>query len=189
MANWPEQLKLKAKARKALERVSEDTPVLAQWPEGTKIHAADDAEAMGEILVAELHEELRNMSIGYVFKEKMGGRGYVGFGKADVCNPVLRHFSDHDFIIKLNWTIWKAADIVQRTALLDHELEHCGVSEAGKPEIQKHDVQEFNTIVGRWGPYHEVLARFLKIANPQLGLKLLPHDKEKAGKETAAVEG
>lgn len=185
MSKWPEQLKLTAAAKKALERVSEKSPVLAQWPDDTKIHAADDVEEMAEILIAQFHAELRSASLAYVFKEKMGGRGYVGFGKADLANPVLKHFSGCDFIIMMNWTVWKAANLVQRTALLDHELEHCGVSESGKPEIQKHDVQEFNMIVGRWGAYHETLAQFLRVANPQLGLELHQGGKDKAEKVTA----
>lgn len=185
MLEWPEQLKLTAAGKKALERVSKDTPVLAQWPDDTKIHAADDAEAMAEILIAQFHEELRSMRIGYVFKEKMGGRDYVDSGRADLANPVLKYFSECDFVIKLNWTVWKAMEFVQRAALLDHELEHCGVSDSGKPEIQKHDVQEFNLIVGRWGPYHDTLAHFLRVANPQLALELHQGGKDKAEKVAA----
>lgn len=179
MSKWPEQLKLTAAGKKALEKVSKDAPVLAQWPDDTKIHSADDAEEMAQILIAQFHEELRSARIGYVFKEKMGGRGWIDTGKADLANPVLKYFSECDFVIVLNWTTWKAMDLVQRTALLDHELEHCGISDSGKYEIQKHDVQEFNTIVGRWGAYHETLAQFLRVANPQLGLELHQGGKDK----------
>jgi len=186
MSKWPEHLKLTAAGKNALERVSEEAPVLAQWPDDTKIHAADDAEAMAEILIAEFHKEIRGVSIAYLFKEKMGGRGWIDTGKADLANPVLKYLSGYDFIIKLNWTVWKAMDLVQRAALLDHELEHCGVSDSGKPEIQKHDVQEFNAIVGRWGPYHDALAQFLRLANPQLGLELHQGGKGKADKVTAS---
>ncbi len=187
MLKWPEQLKLTAAGKKALERVSEKSPVLAQWPEDTKIHAADDAEEMAQILIAQFHEELRSASLAYLFKEKMGGRGWIDTGKADLANPVLKYFSGCDFIIKLNWTVWKAMDLVQRTALLDHELEHCGISDSGKYEIQKHDVQEFNAIVGRWGAYHETLAQFLRVANPQLGLELHQGGKGKGDKATAST--
>ena len=114
-----------------------------------------------------------------MFKERMGGRGFMLWGKCDLATPVIKHLTNFDFIITLNWMIWKPADLVMRTAMLDHELEHCGITAGGKFEVRKHDIQEFNSMVGRWGAYHAMLARFVKLASPQLNLELMNGGKVK----------
>ena len=54
-----------------------------------------------------------------------------------------------------------------------------GMTDGEKFEVRKHDIQEFNSMVGRWGAYHSLLKEFVKLATPQLSLELMNGGKAK----------
>lgn len=81
-----------------------------------------------------------------------------------------------DFIMILDDTFWRQATPLQRTALVDHELRHAAVArnkdgeerftEEGDPvwAIAPHDLEEFNAIVQKYGPYLPDIHAFLRAA-------------------------
>ncbi|MCU1356411.1 MAG: hypothetical protein JWM89_1829 [Acidimicrobiales bacterium] len=65
---------------------------------------------------------------------------------------------------------WGLSD-EQRVALVDHELHHCQVDEDGRPYMRPHDIEEFDEILARYGPWKSDVRRFVEIAK---GVRRLP---------------
>ncbi len=166
--NWPENLKLDPGARTALEKVPHDHPVLANWVEDQKFRDAPDVGAIAEILIPEFHDNLKNACIAYLFKEKSTSRGRSPAATAAKLGPRDIHISSYEFVIVVLWDRWKKMDLVTRVALVDHELEYCGVDDNGNFIKIEHDIEEFNTTVQRWGAWEPSLVEFLQAAKSQV---------------------
>lgn len=72
-----------------------------------------------------------------------------------------------DFLIVVNEDIWEKITEDQRIALIDHELCHCRRGDDdkhGNPkwEMVGHDVEEFYSVIRRYGVWSEELRRTLK---------------------------
>jgi len=152
-------------------------PLLGEWPkDGEKDSPFEDApqpEAIGRVLIDELHDHLKTAHIAYVFKKDMKAKGRTKLGTAKRAGGELHWFTDHDFVISLNWTTWRLLEPLQRIALMDHELCHCVQDEEGMAwGMQDHDVKEFGVIVRRYGLWTPDLTRFAKDVEKaaQLGL-------------------
>lgn len=156
------------------------TGLLAAWPEkDVRFTDADQAAALGRILVRELHPELHRARIRYLFRETMSRGEWIRLGKAARAQPIVSYLADLDFILTFNWTAWKGMTREQRCALVDHELCHCGVDlEHDRFVIVHHDVEEFGAIVRRWGLWKQDLRQFAVQAAQQL--ELLPADARAA---------
>lgn len=72
-------------------------------------------------------------------------------GKAAKGAGVLKHLTGYDFVITFNWQAWSKLTPPQRIALVDHELAHCGRDLEKGWVMIAHDVEEFRSIVERWG--------------------------------------
>lgn len=140
------------------------TPLLAQWDPERTYENAPQPGAIAAVLVDALHDHLQGASIGYLFREKMKTRDRVVLGKASKAGAKLEFFADHDFVIEFNWQEWRRLSPMQRIALVDHELRHCGREENDKGErswvMQSHDIEEFKDIVERWGLWKADLVVF-----------------------------
>lgn len=169
---WPEDLKLDPGARTALEKVTEKVPLLAEWPEDEKMREADQPRAMADVLIPAFHPEIQNAKIAYLFVQTMGSRNRTVAAKTALLSRKVKFLSEFDFCITFNWTIWKGLNPAQRAALVDHELEHCGVADDGRYISLSHDLEEFNAIVRRWGLWQEGLHQFVEAARPQLELEI-----------------
>jgi hypothetical protein len=62
-------------------------------------------------------------------------------------------------VLVFNWQAWAQLTPPQRIALVDHELAHCEQTDAGWT-MAGHDVEEFRSIVGRWGLWTPDLREF-----------------------------
>lgn len=102
------------------------TPILAQWDPEEKYHVADQCAAIGRVLIDHVlaHREIANASIAYVFREKMKTRDRVVWGKASKASGRESFFAGFDFVIEINWEIWRKLSDMQKLALVDHELSH-----------------------------------------------------------------
>lgn len=167
---WPDTLKLDPGAKKALERAVETNPIAGTWPEGTKFMNADQARSMADVLIPAFHPHLTNARVAYLFKQHVGGRGVTLYGKASLASAKLKHLSDVDFVVELNHSIWLGASIPLRTAMVDHELSHCGTDDSENFCMIQHDIEEFYGIVQRWGPYHQGITQMKQVLNAQLEL-------------------
>lgn len=139
-------------------------PVLATWDEAETYHAAPDAQAIADCLVLGIHDHLSAAIIGVIFREKMKTRDRVVWGKAGKAGSKLEFFAGHDFVIEINWTVWRQLSPMQRLALIDHELCHFGREEDDKGErkwvLNSHSIEEFGDIVTRWGLWRSDLRAF-----------------------------
>jgi hypothetical protein len=142
------------------------TPVLAGWTKGDDYALAEQCEAIGRVLIDRLqaHEQLAHASITYIFREKMKTRDRVVWGKASKADGKLAFFAGFDFVIEINWEVWRTLSNMQKVALIDHELSHCSREQDGKGEwkwvLVSHDIEEFTGIVNRWGIWREDLKPF-----------------------------
>ena len=160
---------------------------------------SEELSTMAEILIADHYPEIaRNgLRIAYLFKQTMPK-------KAGVCRKVSdldRQLHGFDFTITINHDLWDAAaergDPEWQKAILDHELAHVGISideESGEPKrdeesglikttILKHNVEEFEDILGRYGTYADDLRRFIRVYQArQEGVTVTPVQVEEAGR-------
>jgi len=82
-----------------------------------------------------------------------------------------------DFIITLSAPYCQQASDIEFCALVEHELLHCGhehdefgaprFTQEGGPKfyIRPHDIEEFTTVVARYGVIGEDMAKFVEAAN------------------------
>jgi len=92
----------------------------------------------------------------------------------------LHHYSRLDFLIEVNWTKWASLSPARRLALIDHELTHCSREETDDGETKyvllPHDIEEFHSIVRRWGAWRPQLADFANAMGEGQQLGLFTHD-------------
>lgn len=161
-------------------------PLLKTWNEEWEFHHAAQPEAIGRVLVEAIHTELASASIGYLFREKIKRRDRGVLAQASKAGGKVRHFSEFDLLIDVNWTSWQHLSPLQRVALIDHELQHfCReVTDHGvKYSLVSHDLEEFNSIVRRWGVWKRDIRDFSRALDyaEQLGLwSRLQDDEEEA---------
>ena len=138
------------------------------WTKGTPLMKADAIAPLAGVLIRKLHPELDAERVAFLWKERISRAGRTLWGKAHKAGSRLRILAAVDFVIVINWSTWSELTPQQRLALLDHELEHCTVDEeSGAPKIRHHDLEEFNSIVERWGCWADDIATF-KVALEQL---------------------
>lgn len=146
-------------------------PCLAEWPEQTAYQVAPQAAEIARIIIPVLHDHLLNARIRYLFREQLSDCS----AKASRAGAKLEFLAEVDFLIEVNWTSWRHLSAEQRIALMDHELCHCGRDlEKEKYVLVEHDIEEFGSIVRRWGLWHHQLAKFGKAVKEQLELFTVP---------------
>ena len=167
---WPE--KIDGGLVSTIEKEIEGTPLIAAWPEDENFLKAEQVAKVAKPLIAAFHTELVNARIAYLFREKMNRRGGTIWGTAEKVSGKWELLAAHDFVITINWESWRALGYPARAALLDHELEHCGINDKGAYCMVPHDLEEFNSIVGRWGGWRASVVNFGQVLAPQLDLAL-----------------
>lgn len=132
-------------------------PCLAEWPEGASYRSNDQAAAIANILIREIHKPLESARIVHLFKEQLSDCS----GKASKASPKLEYLADIDLMVEYHWKQWRTLSAEQRIALVDHELCHFDRDlEKEKWVIITHDIEEFESIVQRWGLWHPKLSDF-----------------------------
>lgn len=143
------------------------------WPDDTAFMHAEQAQAIGGVLVATLHRHLVGADVGYVFRENMQSHDRTTLAKASKAGAKLGFFAGLDLCIDVNHTAWLALSNEQRVALIDHELCHFGIEETDKGTrfvLLSHDVEEFGAIVTRWGLWKPDLRAFGRVITEQAEL-------------------
>lgn len=142
---------------------SEAYPV--EWNAEDTYREAEQPAAIGRVLVCSIHRHLRSREIGYVYRQKMERNGKTTLGKASKVGSKLAYFSNLEFLIEINWQAWAVLTARQRIALVDHELCHLGIEDTDEGEkllMIPHDLEEFGSIVQRWGMWQPDVANFAK---------------------------
>lgn len=76
--------------------------------------------------------------------------GFTTMAEVDTADDDAER-AEFDFAVWFALDEWAGMTELQRDAITDHELCHCGWDEQGKPLLINHDIQEFNAIIARYG--------------------------------------
>lgn len=131
---------------------------------------AESVERIANGLIPNYHPELAEARIMYVFVDKAGTKnGRELWGKSKKVSGLWEWALEKDFVIEVAMDKWNDLDETQRTALVDHLLECCTGEEneddgSMKWKIRDPEVQEFASILKRYGVWHAGLTSFVSIA-------------------------
>jgi len=149
---------------------------------------AESVQAIAQSLLPTYHPELSTARISYLFIDrvpKKGGREL--YGKVVKVSGRWESLTELDFIVEVPLPKWNDFSEDQRTALVDHLLEHCSGEEDEstgeyKWSRREPDVQEFSTILQRHGIWHDGLTSFVQVAQ---GLDIAAIVEEETGESVA----
>jgi Putative phage metallopeptidase len=147
----------------------------------------EEAENIAEELIDQYHPHLVDLKIAYLFKHKPGDEEAetrkprkapregkkLTLAKARLVSKVYNELlkKDYKFIIEFDRLYWDQLSIEQQTALVDHELSHCG-NDADGCYLKHHDLEEFRGVVDRHGLWKDDIGAFAKTLAKQRHLPL-----------------
>lgn len=147
----------------------------------TKYTPAPDVKSIADELIVKYHPHLDGVRIEYVMGDKTprrGGKDVWGFVKKISSLPAYLAADKNDqksgdvspfFVMVISEPIWVNLYPDKRTALVDHELCHCGVEvdDEGNSKLTliPHDLEEFVAIVRRYGLWMEDVKDFVTAVN------------------------
>lgn len=122
---------------------------------------APEVATLAMSLIEKYHQHLTNAKIAYVFKKGTWNKnGKEVLGSAKKCSEKDKILHNYDFIITINYEAWARASKIKRQAILDHELNHCGVNEYGEYIFVPHDLEDFASVIRRHGLYKDDVRTF-----------------------------
>ena len=146
----------------------------------TKYTSAPDVKAIAEELIPKYHPHLENVRIEYVLSDKtpkQGGKEVWGFVRKVTNLPAFLASKPNEqkagdfspfFVMVISEPVWLNLFPDKRTALVDHELCHCGVEVDDEGNLKltmiPHDLEEFTRIVDRYGLWYESVRDFFNTA-------------------------
>ena len=139
-------------------------PALGAWPsDNQKFFEADEVKEMGKWIINKWRTDLRNISIAYVFKQKASKSGdNVTLGAAKTESDLNKVLHTYEAVIIIGFDTWVGMDLDQKLRLVDHELEHLAIdAEKGKLGTVPHPVEEFPSVIQRWGPGNDAQIQFI----------------------------
>ncbi len=130
---------------------------------------AEQVEMLATGLIPNHHPELATARIKYVFVSKGSSKGGLMVpGKVRKLSGLLEWALEFDFLIEVAEDQWVQFDSHAHTALVDHLLERCTAEETDDGHVnwktREPEVQEFATILSRYGVWHKGLTGFVSIA-------------------------
>jgi len=151
-------------------------------PEWSK--APQEVIDIAEELISNYHSHLEGANIGFLFRdEPIVSMGKIVMGQASKFPVKMQPYVSLDFLIWIAEESWHQLGYTQKLALIDHELCHCAYNEDKDTwTMRKHDVEEFNEIIERYGFWKRDL--FIAKHSFQMALDLEGGDK-KAGRVVA----
>jgi hypothetical protein len=161
------------------KRKSRQTPVSYQVM--TPEQSADVTKRVARVMAEDGRPEIQQARIAFVWRvnAKPDRDGRVEFGHCSLVPAKIKALWPWDFIISLNLEVWSKASEAQRTGMLDHEISHVGFATVADPKtgeelvkcdeegticwrINHHDVEEFQAVAARRGPWSADLANLKK---------------------------
>ncbi len=103
-------------------------------------------------LIQKHHPDLQDARVAFVFRDKASkSANKMVLGKASKISDKLKAAGlDYDFLIWLAEKEYSGLLPEQQRALIDHELCHCSFLD-DVPEMRHHDIEEFKSIIERYG--------------------------------------
>lgn len=131
-------------------------PALVNWPEDkeTKFLLADEVKEIGEQIVEKFRDDLRNVTIGYVFRKKAPkSDDSITMGQAKTESELQKVLHGLDAIVIIGHDVWKDLEGDAKFRLVYHELEHFQINfETGVLKTVSHPVEEFPSVIKVFGP-------------------------------------
>jgi hypothetical protein len=134
---------------------------------------SDAEETVGMIakgLIPNFHPELADARMLYIFVDKAGSKnGRELWGKAKKVSGIFEWYAEKDFMLEIAKDKWDELDATQRRALVDHLLECCTgelneESQKMSWKLRDPEVQEFTSILQKYGAWHSSLIPFISVA-------------------------
>jgi hypothetical protein len=131
----------------------------------------EEAQEVAELvskLIEKYHGDLANATICCMFKNgTWESKGKTIYGTAEKVPEKWKYLTDIDLLITINKEVWEAAPQEMREALVDHELTHCHMEVNEKTgeekySIQSHSVEDFVSIVRKYGAWTSALKQLMK---------------------------
>lgn len=150
---------------------------------------APEVEEVARKLINTHHSHLGPARIEYVFlSEAPKVNGKIEWGRAKKISGLNAWLASESrerepeefFVIEIVKSIWLQLNERERQALIDHELTHCEVEEDGKLSIKPHDLEEFNSIVRRYGLWRPEIEFFMEAAQSSQGNLFEAEQKRRA---------
>ena len=130
--------------------------------ENTPFFAADQTVALLSIeIIQECHPDLEQARIGFLFRhDPTLAQGKLVRTQASLIPAKLRLLAGLDFIIWIAQSSWEGMHQETKEALLDHELSHCKMDDAGNTSLAAHDIEDFIDVIERRGNWTSALQQF-----------------------------
>jgi len=144
---------------------------------------------MAARLISDHHQHLAEAKICYLVRTgEWKKKGKDVFGKAERVSQKNKYLTGYDFIITISNRAWTMApDERFKEALLDHELTHCCKDEdkEGNPKwyIQDHSVEDFNSVIRRYGLWDASLRIFIDAYHEHKQISMFDNEEKKTGTE------
>jgi len=124
---------------------------------------APDVKKMADKLIDKYHGNLREAKIIYLFRDKpLKSKGKVQLGKATKVSGKYNAVTGADFLIEISEPHFWDMEHKKQVALIDHELSHCFIDIEGNRSILNHDFEGFNSVLKRYGFWHDDLQQMKK---------------------------
>jgi len=161
---------------------------------------APEVEAIAKDIIDKIRPYLGHVKITYLWRPEAAiSDDKVVAGMCIRVDDRNRVIHDQDFIIEIAKDVWDESPTDEfKRALVDHELGHAGLrmEENGdviydekttrpKTYIKKHDIEEFEDVLERHGPYHKNLRSFLDA----FGKHKAAQKKKKPGPDPIGSQG
>lgn len=141
------------------------------WDETVAFAPAYQPEAIGKVLIGELHSHLANAKIRWIFRQNMGRGEVTKLATMRKMGAKMRFLSEIDFVCDVNWSAYRLLSPEQKIALVDHELMHAGRDMERQAFVMvPHDVEEFEAIIYRHGLWKADLRPMARTMKRQLEL-------------------
>ncbi len=140
-----------------------------EWPSDVEYMDAEQPSAVASVLIDAIHTDLRSARIAYVYRQDMARHGKMLLAHIKRAGALMSYLVGFDYIVEVNWTAYRALSALQRVALMDHELSHA-IKENDAWRIIGHDLEEFGSIVQRYGLWYPDVERFARVIAHQRDL-------------------
>lgn len=150
-----------------LDRALNKRPPPMDLGQGVGYQKATDVRRVAEVLIEELHTHLEDVDAIYWFRSSLSGY----HAKTSTPSGRWRSHTGTQFYVDVDLSDWVEMNAAERIRLVDHELCHVDWDmENDKAAIGHHEIEEYSSILRRWGPT-DSQERFVETA-AQLDLSL-----------------
>lgn len=113
-----------------------------------------ELRALGKRIIRDKFPWIRDQRIrvGFCYSDAEKKKGKrLTYAECYKVQAIYKPWTPYDFVIVFYETVTDLLTDQQREILMEHELMHIGIDEAGHLYIEQHDVEEFRPIIDKYG--------------------------------------